>query len=159
MCHIEEPHLAGRAVDITREPVSSFRVGFDPMCNHPVDLRELLLFREATGLFWVDASIDVSRTYERVRSRRNWVRAGLLAQACLRMDELMCLVHETTPTAQETRYTIGSEVHPVARMLDVLVELENWHGGIKTLPAHGTSECGVGFAVTSNLCGSEVLRS
>ena len=40
----------------------------------------------------------------------------------------------------------------------MLVELENWHGGIKTLPAHGTSECRVGFAVTSNLCGSEVLK-
>jgi len=158
MCHIEKHHLAGRAVDITREPVSSFHMGFDSMCNHPVDLLELLLFREATGLFWVDASIDVSRTYERVRSRRNWVRAGLLAQACLHMNELMCLVHETTPTAQETRYTTESEALPVARMLDVLVELGNWHGGIKTVPAHGTSECRVGFAVTSNLCGSDVLK-
>jgi len=103
MCHVEEPHLASCTVDVTRESVSSFRVGFDPMCNHPVDLLELLLFREATGLSRIDAGVDVPRAYERLRSRRNWVRAGLLAQACLHMDGQMCLIHETTPTAQETR--------------------------------------------------------
>ena len=67
MSHVEESHLACRAIDITGEPVSSSCVCFDPMCNHPVDLLEFLLFGEATCLFWTDASIDVSRTYERVR--------------------------------------------------------------------------------------------
>ena len=40
----------------------------------------------------------------------------------------------------------------------MLVEFEDWHGGIETLPAHGTSERRVRFVVTSNLCRGQVLE-
>lgn len=73
------------------------------------------------------------------------------------MLEVMCLIHEETFAAQNTWYTVKLEVFPVTGMLDMLVELEYWHGCIKALSTDRPSECRVSF-LANNLCGSEVLK-